>query len=71
MNIHAGHSVSFDQLRSIQGIFYKPLWEQDTGSENKKVGQKIEVKMNWQAIGLKLLLSPDLSSNNSRLKLKN
>jgi hypothetical protein len=63
MNIHAGHPGQFWSLRSIQGTFSKPLWEQEIGSGNKEVGKKIEVKMNWQAIGLEPLLNSDLASN--------
>lgn len=53
----------FWSLSSIQGALYKPLWEQEAGSGKKDIRKKMEVKMNWQAIGLKFLLNPDLASN--------
>lgn len=52
----------FWSLSSIQGTLYKPLWEQEVGSGKKDIRKKMEVK-NWQAIGLKFLLNPDLASN--------
>lgn len=62
MNIHTDQAVSFDQADQFKSLSKAFVRAGNSGWESGG-WKKIEVKPNWQAMGLELLLNPDLAGN--------